>query len=291
MEKLIAARKHTSDYDEVFLKRYQQIYKWGMQITRHNRELSEDLVHEVYMQFTSVATDFSKVECFDNYLYVTLRNAYYSYLRRTAKQREHITSVELDIVEDHEHTSPLERIEVSERLFAICQYACSRKKNSVSACILLFRFFHGYFPSEIALILNSSRNLVDVALLTARREAVAYLTGQNLSNKLIRNFNVDQLPREYLHGSKDITKFFRQMIFAAHEGDCLEPETIRDIYQPGKSVVIRNVLSHIVSCPNCLNEVNCLLGLPLLTERHPLDTLGREDIRRKKQLSKVAGIR
>jgi RNA polymerase sigma factor (sigma-70 family) len=291
MEKLIAAARHNSDYDEIFLRHYQQIYQWGMQLTKHNRELSEDLVHEVYMQFTSVTTDFSKVDCFDKYLYVVLRNSYFSHLRRTAHQQNHLTAIELEFVEDPDQINPLDQLELSERLCTICRYACARKKYSISACILLLRFFHGYFPSEITRILNSSRNLVDVALLTARREAIAYLAEQDSSGAFSRKSGPKESAINNLPRSKDINKVFRQIIFSAREGDCLEPEFIKEIYQPGKAVVIRNVLSHIVSCPWCLKEVNELLGLSPLSERHPLDTVDREIVRRKNHLSKAVGTR
>lgn len=291
MENLIAAAKHTSDYDEIFLQRYQKIYQWGMQLTKQNRELSEDLVHEVYMQFTSSATNFSEVDSFDKYLFVVLRNSYFSYLRRTANRQNHLSSFELEFIEDPYRTDPLEQIELSERLFMICRYACARKKHSISACILILRFFHGYFPSEITRILNSSRNLVDVALLTARREAIAYLAEQDLSGAFSQKSGPKQPAINNLPHSNDFNKVFRQIIFSAREGDCLEPEFITEIYQPGKAVVIRDVLSHIVSCPRCLKEVNNLLGLTPLSERHPLDTVDRELVRRKTPLSKAAGIR
>jgi hypothetical protein len=45
--------------------------------------------------------------------------------------------------------------------------------------------------------------------------------------------------------------------------------------------VSRAVLSHLVSCPRCLDEANQLLGLPLLRERNPID-LGREKRREAK---------
>jgi DNA-directed RNA polymerase specialized sigma24 family protein len=55
-------------------------------------------------------------------------------------------------------------------LRSICEYACIRKETSKARSILLLRFFHGYYPTETAQVLRTSRNNVDNWLTLARRE-------------------------------------------------------------------------------------------------------------------------
>jgi len=55
-------------------------------------------------------------------------------------------------------------------LRSICEYACIRKETSKAGSILLLRFFHGYYPTETAQVLRTSRNNVDNWLTLARRE-------------------------------------------------------------------------------------------------------------------------
>jgi hypothetical protein len=67
----------------------------------------------------------------------------------------------------------------------------------------------------------------------------------------------------------------RAAIFDSCEGECLSPESIRSLYVENLIHAADNsILSHIVSCPVCLDEVNARLGLPRLADRHPADTLG-----------------
>jgi DNA-directed RNA polymerase specialized sigma24 family protein len=67
------------------------------------------------------------------------------------------------------------QIRVQEELRLICRSACIRKSNSKAGSVLLLRFFHGYYPSEIAQILMSPRSAVDDWLRIARREAKLYI--------------------------------------------------------------------------------------------------------------------
>ena len=276
MEAEFDVEGQTPEFDEVFLDRYESIYKWGMLITKHDHELAEDLVHDVYMRFMGARKNLTGIDCFDNYFFIALRNSYISYLRRTPQQKQ-LAVIEFDLVDNALLAiDPQHQLEVHESLRAICKYACVRKKTSISASVLILRFFHGYFPSEVAKILKSSRNAVEVHIVLARREAIAYLNNPNSLHFVAQDSDHNQLTRDHFRGYQNTIEVLLNTIFAAREGDCLEPTGLNKIYQSFESNVPRNVLSHIVSCPFCLSAINKLLELPPLSERHPLDTLGKE---------------
>src|SRR5262249_33917853 len=72
----------------------------------------------------------------------------------------------------------------------------------------------------------------------------------------------------------DLLSELRSEIFATCRGACVCSEQLGKIYR-GRKVMPRATLSHLVSCPRCLDEANKLLSLPLLRERNVIDVLGR----------------
>jgi len=49
---------------------------------------------------------------------------------------------------------PRDQIQVHDELRRVYQYACARKETSKAGSVLILRFFHGYYPSEIAKLLR-----------------------------------------------------------------------------------------------------------------------------------------
>lgn len=280
MEAVLNAKRQMSNYDEVFLQRYDSIYKWGMLLTKHDHQLAEDLVHDVYIRFLAARTDLADVNCFDSYFYIALRNSYISYLRRiTQQQKKRTEIIEFDLVENALLMTDMQhQLEVRESLRVICEYACLRKKTSISASVLILRFFHGYLPSEVAQILKSTRNAVEVHLVLARREASDYLINPSSPSFVVQSQNFNQLAKDNFRSERNTIENLRSAIFAAREGNCLEMAWLSKIYQANEMSVTRNVLSHSVSCPLCLNKLNKLLELPSLSERYFPDNLSRETV-------------
>jgi RNA polymerase sigma factor (sigma-70 family) len=284
-----------ASYDDVFLERYDSVLRWALQITKYDRELAEDLVHEVYVQFTVTRQNPAAVNSIDNYLYVALRNAYISYLRRTVRHRvKQLSLIEFDSVDNALlAVDPREQIAIHEKLRAVCRYACLRKETSISGSVLILRFFHGYFPNEVARILNCSANAVEARLVTARREAAAFLANPASLDCLNRSFAEPKLSYNFIKRHHDLLNELRAEIFQARQGDCYDSNTIKSFYGREESRLNRKVMSHLVSCPRCLNETNKIHDLPLLVERHPLDTLGRDKIvseEQTKALKRSAGL-
>lgn len=156
---------------------------------------------------------------------------------------------------------------------AICQHACTRKEKSITASVLILRFFHGYVPREVAKLTQSSRNIVDVHLNSARAEALACVG----SSKLVRTRKRSTTQRKRKTRTpmgNDLLSELREEIFATRRGECFDTIALRNIYH-SKKAVSRTTLSHLVSCPHCLDNANALLGLRPLRERNAIDFLGR----------------
>src|SRR5260370_15017094 len=146
---------------------------WALQLTGNERELAEDLLHDAYVQFTFTQPDLGTIRNLDGYFYGMLRNLRLSQVRRETHNRlQQLSVIEYDSAEDGLRTTDLrDQLRVQDELRAVCHYACVRKQTTRAASVMILRFFHGYYPSEIAQLLRTSRQAIDVRLLIARREA------------------------------------------------------------------------------------------------------------------------
>jgi hypothetical protein len=162
-------------------------------------------------------------------------------------------------------------------LLRICDYACERKQTSRSASVLILRFFLAYFPSEIARILKTTRIPVDKYLHSARREA--RLSVVRLA--ALRIFGHKRTPRETPPVPEESQECFlalRHQVFRSCEGKCFTKEALQRIYASSSSESLStSELAHLVSCPQCLDTLNWILGIRRLADRCPSKTLGRGD--------------
>ncbi len=274
MEYLEGARCESTSYDQFFQENYGTLQRWALQITSFDRELSEDLLHDVYLRFSQKREQPADVESVHGYLYVALKNSYVTYLRKKTRMGSQQLSL-LDFESADNATlivDPRSTLRVHDDLRAICEYACERKYKSIAASILILRFFHGYFSAEVARVVNRSRNAVEARLMKARREASEHLNG-HLNAEPPKSQR--KLPsKEWIKGRSDLLIELRERVFAAKDGWCPPPEVFLKLYRNKNEGLSREDLSHIVSCRECLDCANDLLRMPRLAERHPLDTLG-----------------
>lgn len=265
-------------HQKVFLERYPHLFKRALYITNSNRELAEDLVQEAFVLFTHSRPNLSDIVSLDSYLYGVLRNLRLSHLRQTTRHRLEQLSFAADrsFADRRLVIDPRPQIQVQDILRDVCRYACWRKETSISGSILLLRFFHGYFPSEVAKVVRSSRNAVAVWLMSARRESQLFLADPDWPGFSDRNQTAGRAGSDEAPGAPDIFTELRHEIFAARRGECLRPEYFHAIYHTSAGGVPRAALSHLVSCPCCLDAANQLLDLPPLHARHPIDVLSKE---------------
>ena len=271
-----ACNAKDTNHEKIFVEHYNQLLKRASQLTRGDRELAKDLVQESYLLFTLSASDLVTINNVDNYLYGVVRNAYLTHLRRNSRQQyERLTDFEFDSARDLLLADdPRRLIQIKDELRAICQHACTRKETSVTASVLILRFFHGYVPSEIAKLLHSSRNIVDVQLRSARDEVITSLSNPKSAVIMSGNSLTSKYQRRKSSLASDFLAELREEIFASKQGDCLGLNQWEDTYRTHKGVT-RATLSHLVSCPRCLDDVNSILVLPPLCERNAIDVLGR----------------
>src|SRR5262245_15937479 len=160
-------------HEQYFVERYQSLLRWSLRLTANDRAEAEDLLHDAFLQFTVTRPDLDSLRNLDAYLVGVLRMLRVSQLRRASRNPlQQLAIVEYDSAEIGLRMSdPRSLIKIRDELRAVCRYACARKATSKAGSVLILRFFHGYYPSEIARILRSERKVVDMRLQAARREA------------------------------------------------------------------------------------------------------------------------
>ncbi|HEY2974606.1 MAG TPA: RNA polymerase sigma factor [Pyrinomonadaceae bacterium] len=268
-----------SSHEDLFIERYQRLLAWSLKLTAHDRQLAEDLLHDAYVQFTLNRPELGAIHDLDAYLYTMLRNSHVSHLRRALNVRStSLSMVEFDSLEiGLRVTDVQDQIKVQDELRLICHYATLRKQNSKAGSVLILRFFHGYYPSEIAQVMRSNWLAVAKWLQLARNEAALYLEDPEALG-FIKHTSAEPKPQlGFARSTENLLEELRQMIFSTRHNDCPSQRRLRELYRDTHAEAIDSTtLAHIVSCPTCLDSVNHILGLPMLNQRYPTDMTGRD---------------
>jgi RNA polymerase sigma factor (sigma-70 family) len=266
-----AATRPEDRREQLFTERYESLLAWALRLTNQNHEAAEDLVQDAFVQFMLGRTGLEQIENIDGYLRRMLRYMHASRISRQA-QRLHDTALS---VADYDSLTlgwtaiePPRRMQAFEELQQICSYACARKESSRAGSVLILRFFHDYFPTEIAGVLGSSRHCVDQWQRLARREVKLFMNDPGRLRFVDAKRVVERAATRNFLSSGDPMGELRQMIFVSCHGPCLTAAELREIYSLGNTDALTTArLAHIVSCRSCLDAVNSLLGLPLLAQR------------------------
>lgn len=270
-QRLVAAQPDDKR-EQLFTERYESLLVWAMRLTNQQRDAAEDLVQDAFVQFVLGRTRLEEIENIDGYLRRMLRYMNVSRLNRSA---QHLHEAALSVA-DYDSCQlgwtaiePPRRMQAFEELHQICSYACARKESSRAGSVLILRFFHDYFPTEIAGILNSSRHCVDQWQRLARREVKVFMEEPSRLRFVNDAKPADTHNVKYLKSDCDLMLELRQMIFNSRRGECLSPEDWDEIYNGDNADALTTArLAHIVSCRACLDAVNSLLGLPSLAQRY-----------------------
>src|SRR5215813_236180 len=269
--------KIQQSHEDLFIERYEALLSQALHIAEGDRQQAEDLLHDAFIQLTLLRPDLSKVTNIDGYLFITLRNLRLSQVRRAGSNR--LSSLaSYDSIQFALRAFDLRnQLQLQDELRAICHYATRRKQTSKAGSVLILRFFHGYYPSEVALILRSRRNVADHWLGLARREVKLYLEDpEALVFMHEGQLEGRRTPRRESSPS-DFFSELRAQIFQSRRGLCLSAEEFGELYAAeNPSTIDCDQFAHLVSCPDCLDRVNRLLNLPLLAQRNPFDVLGRD---------------
>jgi RNA polymerase sigma factor (sigma-70 family) len=255
---------------QLFTQRYERLLGWALRLTNYHRQSAEDLVQDAFVQFVLSKTALESIDNLDGYLRRMLRYMYLSRINRNAQVDHAALSIaDYDsFLLSRTAIEPSRRMLAQEELCEICRYACSRKETSRAGGVLILRFFHDYQPSEIAEVLCSSRHSIDEWQRVARREVKLLLTDAGRLRFAPAKPVTGGASIKQILADCDLLDELRRMIFRSREGECLTLEQLRGIYELGDAETLTTArVGHIVSCASCLDQVNRLLGLPLLAER------------------------
>jgi predicted transcriptional regulator len=169
-------------------------------------------------------------------------------------------------------------LQIQDELRAICEYACSRKERLKVGSAMILRFFHGYHTSEIAKIMRVTASAVSHLLKIARSEVRFYLDNPKHTSFSQEIARIQGKPRlNYGCLVDDLVDELRRAIFQSscyHK--CVLQFNLDKLYgRQYQQEIDCKTLAHIVSCTDCLDGVNTLLGLELLSMRYPSDMLSR----------------
>lgn len=258
--------------ERLFTERYESLLDWALRLTNQQRDAAEDLVQDAFVQFMLSRTRLEEIENVDGYLRRMLR---YMHLSKMSRSAQHLHETALSVADYDSFRlgwsaiEPPRRMQAAEELFQICFYACSRKESSRAGSVLILRFFHDYFPTEIARVLNTSRDCVDQWQRLARREAKSFINKPG-QLRFVNARAAGQRQISYLRSDGDLMLELRRMIFNSCNGECLSQEALLKVYASGEADGLSTAqLAHIVSCPLCLDAVNKVAGLPALDQRYP----------------------
>jgi RNA polymerase sigma factor (sigma-70 family) len=273
-------KREQSFREQLFIERYDGLHAWALHLTQH-WDSADDLVQEAFVQWVLSRTRLEEIENIDGYLRTMLRNMHISRVSRTA---QHLHETALSIADYDSFRlgwtaiEPPRRMQASEDLHNICAYACSRKESSKAGSVLILRFFHDYLPSEIAGVLNNSRNCVDQWQRLARREAKLFLKRPGRLRFVNSHSPTRRHSIRYLGSDCDLMLDLRQMIFDSCHGECISRQELEEVYSQGHAgALTTTALAHLVSCSRCLDSVNYLLGFPLLSARYQAEPCEPKD--------------
>jgi RNA polymerase sigma factor (sigma-70 family) len=267
-----------ASHTDIFVQNYDLLKGWALQFTGRDKDLAEDLLHDTFIHFTLSRPDLASIENLEGYLFIVMRNLHLSQLRRATRSPfRSYSAVEYDTADMSFWASdPRDHLRIRDQLAAVCQFACIRKESSKGGSLLILRFFHGYYPDEIALVMHTTRAAVNASLKKVRVETKVYIGEPDRLSFIVNSpvATTTLAPISALSG--DLRLEFQRQIFDSCQGECLPEKTLNGLYTPRSEGPDRQTLAHIVSCQTCIENINSLLHLPPLGSRYPLDTIGKD---------------
>ena len=264
----IPRRRDDRSKEKMFLEHYSWLMECALNITRGQRERGEDLVHDVFVQFLDKNSDIASISDVRGYLNGMLRNLHLLQLRRTT--RHPLQSFSLF---DHDSAvvglrawDSVEQLQSADLLVRACDFACCRKEAALTASILILRFFHGYYPGEIALLLSARRRSVDQWIERGRIETKQYIE----SPYPLPDSEGAERTISSLATSNALLRYLRGRVFDSCTTDC-------SVLTGTPTELGVKELAHMVSCRVCLDRLSRKVGLTHVAERMADDISERDD--------------
>jgi DNA-directed RNA polymerase specialized sigma24 family protein len=274
---MLNQQRTTCAYEDLFMDRYDWLLTLARQLTDHDLQQAEDLVHDVFVKLALTRPDLQRIQNLDGYLYTSLRNTYLSQIRRAGQgSLQQLSLIDYDSVElGLRFVEARHLIQVQDELYLICRYACWRKETAKAGSVLILRYFLGYFSGEIAKILHIERQAVAELLRVARAEARLIVQDPRRLGFVVQRPAPEPRRINTQLTTDGLLIALWSQIFGAVSGECPPRRELRQRYQNAeRPPVDRKALAHLVSCRGCLDETNRTLGLPPLADRNPTDFTG-----------------
>jgi RNA polymerase sigma-70 factor (ECF subfamily) len=153
----------TSQLALLFEQYHLPLFRYLLQMTR-NRELSEDLVQEVFMRVLKYARTYNPAMSFQPWLYGVARNVY---LDARHKRRPEVSTVELDEMRSHDPVP--EEVFSRKQDLKLLEHALQQLPEDKREVLVLSRF-HNLKYEEIARVLSCEVGTVKVRAFRALKE-------------------------------------------------------------------------------------------------------------------------
>jgi DNA-directed RNA polymerase specialized sigma24 family protein len=255
--------------EKVFLEQYSWLVDCALGITHGQREHAEDLVHDTFVQFLAKDIDVDSIANIRWYLNGILRNLHLLQLRRATRH-----PVQQFSIFDHDSASiglrawtSADQLESANSLVRACDFACYRKETSLSASILILRYFHGYYPGEICLLLGARRKVIYRWIDRGRNETKEYMESPY---PLPSCGDAEPKAAPSIASANTFLRRLRERIFDSCLTGCL---VLTD--NPKELGVTE--LAHLVSCRACLDRRSRKMGLAHVAQRMADDISDRDE--------------
>jgi len=262
----------------VFEKRYAWLLRWALHFTENDRAEAEDLVQETFVRLLLTWDSLRDLDDLEPLLYSYLRYEHLSERRRgRGRAFQRLSTADFDTLAiSLRSSSTLDQIDVQNEIREILAFLIWRRRTARFASMFLLRFFHGYFPEEIASICISKRVAVDLGLSQARRELKSHLADPRQIHVLGRSPFPEQKPVNTAIPVDDFEQELRRNIFHAHDEPCPSIEELERAYNSlNQRSIESNLLAHIVTCQPCLDRTARHCNLPPPSSRSMNDSFGR----------------
>jgi RNA polymerase sigma factor (sigma-70 family) len=296
-----SARDRQRTLQAVFESQYAWLLRWALHFTENDRAAAEDLVQETFVRLLLAWDTLRDLDDLEPLLYSYLRYTHLSEQRRSQKRAlERLSSADFDTLSlslrsasnsslSSRSVSTLDQIEVQNELRSILDFLLWRKQSARFASIFLLRFFHGYFPEEIASICIAKRFAVDLGLRQARRELKSQLADPHRLHVLGRTSFRELKPNRIAVPMEQFEQELRLRMFQPTKSACLSREEFDRIYSPlNRRGMETAVLSHVVTCEQCLENASRRCGAPPPSARSMDDSLSRAPRGMSKKVSALA---
>ncbi len=269
-------KRPDSTPERMFAAKYAWLLRWALHFSHNDRPAAEDLVQDTFVRVLVSWDKLYNLHDLEPLLYSHLRYAYLTERRKVKSYAfQSLSILDSDTLSIELSQSSFDQIEVQNELRSVLQFLLWRRNTAKFASVFLLRFFHGYYPQEIAAISISTRHSVDLSLRQARAELKDYLLQPRQSVVNAKQAIPEQpSPRPAIPVLEFLDEL-KSRLFEDSRGACPSSEELSRRYRikPSRAIDCA-LLAHVSTCRQCLRVITGLTGAPPPSERSIEDSYG-----------------